>query len=317
MKYMLTVLALGSWPFVEISAEEFAQAKDAKERLVTFIGIEEKLDILLENYAEYERHLLDLTLRRVLFRDLLWSSAMTDLQHLTRRLANFLSAARLYVDQSKHDLSSIYTSGSGQQEVLKQALSREYDGRFGYRVMEALRNYMQHRSLPIKKLGYPSIWEEVGSERMLRCSAEIYLDVVELREDKKFKSNVLGELCGRARSRTTRASSARPASQRNQARSCPPQSSRRGSSAALIKAPLGAAEFGPASNHPSLRSWAKATAIDRNCTGYPTSCSADPRREASSRNLFTRASIGSSFRGARMLRQAYRLQNGARARSYE
>ena len=63
--------------------------------------------------------------------------------------------------------------------------------------MEALRNYMQHRSLPIKKVSYPSSWEEIGSERMLRCSAEIYLDVVELREDPKFKANVLTELEGR------------------------------------------------------------------------------------------------------------------------
>lgn len=197
MKYGITILALGSWPFIEISAEEFAQAKRAKEKLIALLGIEEKLDILLENYAEYEKHLIDLSLRRVIFRDLLWSSGMDDKQHLTRRLANLLSAARLYADQAKHDLSAIYERGSEQQEILRQALSREYDNRFGYRVMEALRNYMQHRSLPIKKLSYPSRWEETDSERMLRCSAEVYLDVVELREDSKFKSNVLSELEGR------------------------------------------------------------------------------------------------------------------------
>ena len=194
MRYGITILALGSWPFIEISAEEFEQAKRAKEKLITFLGIEEKLDILLENYVEYEKHLIDLTLRQVVFSDLLLSSGMTDKQHLTRRLANLLSAARLYADQAKHDLSAIYERNSAQQELLRQALSREYDNRFGYRVMEALRNYMQHRSLPVKKLSYSSKWEEVDSEQMLRCSAEVYLDVIDLREDSKFKSNVLSEL---------------------------------------------------------------------------------------------------------------------------
>jgi len=67
----------------------------AKHQLIVFLGIEEKLDLLLENYAEYERCLFDLAFHRLLFQDLDWISAQGDRQLMNRRLANLLSAARL------------------------------------------------------------------------------------------------------------------------------------------------------------------------------------------------------------------------------
>jgi hypothetical protein len=66
----------------------------------------------------------------------------------------------------------------------------------------------------------------------------------------------------------------------------------------------------------SLRSRAKATAIARNCTGYRRPALPTPWREASSRNLFTRASIGAFFRGAQDAAAALPFIRRGRARSY-
>ena len=196
MRYGITLLAAGTDFFIDISAEEFEQVKLAKKNSLVFLRIEERLDILLENFAEYEKEHLELALRRAIFRDLDWSSFRKNTLTIVRRLANLLSAARLYIDQFKHDLSAVYGSGSQQQIDLKQALSREYDNRFGYRVMEAVRNFVQHRSLPLHSLSYPSAWEDMESEseRQLRFGIVPFLDVAELLEDPEFKKTVKAEL---------------------------------------------------------------------------------------------------------------------------
>ena len=53
---------IGKWPYVEISPAEFNSLETAKDNLFTVIGVEEKFDMLLRNYVEYERTLLTLAL---------------------------------------------------------------------------------------------------------------------------------------------------------------------------------------------------------------------------------------------------------------
>lgn len=141
---------------LEISQEEHDLIVVAKEALVTMIGIEQKFDLLLENYADYERELLNLALHHSMHRDLDWASTQDDLAAVSRRLANVLSAARLYVDQVRHDLSTTLGKEHDVSRTVATGLSTQYDGRLGYRVMESLRNLMQHRSLPIDHLKYAS-----------------------------------------------------------------------------------------------------------------------------------------------------------------
>jgi hypothetical protein len=48
---------------VDIGADEFCAIEEAKAKLTAILGIEEKFALLVENYAEYERTLLDLSLK--------------------------------------------------------------------------------------------------------------------------------------------------------------------------------------------------------------------------------------------------------------
>jgi hypothetical protein len=200
MKYKITRAICGQQPSIELTYEEYAHTLEAKRNLWIFLGIEEKLDLLLQNYAEYERTLLDLALHQMICRDLDWSSFRADIQLVNRRLTNLFSAARLYVDQIKHDLGAVYGQGSEMVSAIKKELSKQYDASLGYRAMEAIRNHIQHRSLVVHRMSYPSRLEnpKVPGGRV-RYSIVPSLDTAELEKDRDVKGSVLNELRDRGR----------------------------------------------------------------------------------------------------------------------
>ncbi|MEW6752828.1 MAG: hypothetical protein AB1505_17890 [Candidatus Latescibacterota bacterium] len=153
MRYKIALAVSGQHPSIEISAEEYAAIREAKRDLIVFLGIEEKFDLLIANYVEYESTLLAIATHQMIYWDLNWDSAQNDIHLVNRRLVNLLSAARLYVDQVRHDVERVCPAGV---DVVKTLTAAEYDNRFGYRVMEALRNYVQHRSLPVHWMSWPT-----------------------------------------------------------------------------------------------------------------------------------------------------------------
>jgi hypothetical protein len=163
MKFVIAGLGIGRGS-AKISEDEFTRTKQAKRSLVVAMSIEGKFDLLLENYAEFERGLLELALHQMIFSDLDWSSMQFDTQKVNRTLTNLLSASRLYIDQLKHEAGALDTSTPSLARVLKDKGSAEYDSKLGYRVMEASRNYTQHRDLPVQQLKLPN---GVGAERLI------------------------------------------------------------------------------------------------------------------------------------------------------
>ncbi len=159
------------------------------------IGIEQKFDLVIENYADYERELLELSLRHSLHQDFRWAGFQDQIAAVSRRLANLLSAARLYLDQVTHDLRSTFGPAADLPVAVKAKSSEEYDARFGYRVMETLRNVMQHRSMPVHALSFPH--ESVGQGLQVRAVPSI--EVARLK-DAELKPAVLAELQSRGES---------------------------------------------------------------------------------------------------------------------
>lgn len=195
MKYGITGLTYSPDRFIEITKAEFDDLAAAKVQIVTFIGIEEKFDLLLENYADYERELLEVSLQTMLFNDIHDERPGGHSHVVTRRLVNLLSAARLYLDQVTHDLKAIYGPSSGPVHGMEEAKSREYDGHLGYRVMEELRNHVQHRGMPLWGMSYPSSWDESGKRRKFFVTP--ILDIPLLRDDPKFDRAIITELASR------------------------------------------------------------------------------------------------------------------------
>ena len=200
MKYKITRAVSGQQPSIELTYEEYSHILESKHKLVIFLGVEEKLDLLLQNYAEYESTLLDLALHQMICRDWDWSSFRADIQLVNRRLTNLLSTARLYVDQIKHDLCVLYGSESQVVIAIEGEFSKQYDASFGYRAMESIRNYIQHRSLVVHRMRYPSKLDhpKIPTSRV-RFGIIPSLDTTEVEKDSNFKDVVLKELRSRGR----------------------------------------------------------------------------------------------------------------------
>ena len=135
MIHRLAILTLDNWPFAEISSAEFDAIKDAKTKLTIALEIEEKFELLVENYAEYERTLLDLTLTNMIRQAYVWTSFMDQSELINRRIANFLMTAQLYMDQAKHDIAPMCGRRSKAADELKTAFDRESEQSLGYRVL--------------------------------------------------------------------------------------------------------------------------------------------------------------------------------------
>lgn len=111
MEYALTPLFRSSEERIPLTSEEHARIVHAKDAIITSIGIEEKFDLILENYVEYEDELLKLALRRqVSYWNLAYQASQDDKLFVARKLLNLLSAARLYVDQMPQDLGRLFSS---------------------------------------------------------------------------------------------------------------------------------------------------------------------------------------------------------------
>jgi hypothetical protein len=192
--HKITIYALGTYGSIAISHAEFEDIRAAKRRLLLGLGVEEKIDLVLENYAELERCLLDMALDHSIFPGKI-HALLDNASHLVnRRIVNLLTTSRLYLDQVLHDFSAIYGEDSESYVCFKQATINEYDCVLGYRVMEALRNHAQHRSLPIQGITFHASRDDAVTPPLIRHSVIPSIDIATLEDDPKFKRPILDEL---------------------------------------------------------------------------------------------------------------------------
>jgi hypothetical protein len=194
MPFALTKSVLGYKLFIAISEEEYQAISNAKKKLLEALYLEEKLDIVIENYLEFEMELLASSTRQMVNRGQNYSWFQEEINKLNRRVVNLLSAGRLYLDHSMHHLSNMYGDKSEHIETIKKYRSEEYDLKLGFRVMEAMRNYVQHRGFPIQRWSYNAKRIEKKDKFQLLFTLTPFIIVEELRGDKKFKKSVIDEL---------------------------------------------------------------------------------------------------------------------------
>jgi hypothetical protein len=182
MRYGLTRRVLGVTPFMELTRYEHDRLVAAKKSLVILIGVEEKFDLLFGNYADFERSIFDLSLDHLTRAEANYSPLHEDARRLLdRRLVNVLSAARLYVQHVKKEVNSLDASLNG---VAADILASEYRSSAGYRILESLRNHVQHRSLTVHRAGRANT----------SLNLDLALDVETLREDGSIKPSVMREI---------------------------------------------------------------------------------------------------------------------------
>jgi hypothetical protein len=192
--YQLIGNARGSQHRIPADSTLFERAAPRKDRLVIALGIEEKFALFFDNFHDYEQALLDLTLEHTLYTEFAWSPRVSDMYRIVRRIVNLLSAARLYLDQIAHDLTTLFGQDSDALKQFRSDTSVQYDAKLGYRAMESLRNFIQHRSIPITAIstGWKRSERQEGDVAIHTVNPKLDLDVLDA--EGGFKSKVLQDL---------------------------------------------------------------------------------------------------------------------------
>jgi hypothetical protein len=161
----------------------------ARSTLVDAFSFEQKFDLLKENFVAFEMAATEWSLRATIDFNYSYGAISSVVQEASRHIMNLLTAARAYVDQVKQDFKHIPLNPSFGEQA-KQKLSEQYDSSADYRLMEALRNYVQHfgqsvHSFSGNMTGKAPDWAHAVSLRTLKS---------QLSEDKSFKPEVLAEM---------------------------------------------------------------------------------------------------------------------------
>jgi len=185
---------------IEISEREYQQLAKAWKGIVAVQAMEEKFDMVMEDYAEVELALLERASRDTTFTELSQDAMIDFLITANRRLLHLLASSRMYLDQSQHGLSEIFGKNSEELAAWRVAASAEYDAVFGYRLMDVLRNYGLHRSLPIARASRRSGLDPGGT---IERTVELEVVVDSLLEDESLKASLRPELEARGHERVS------------------------------------------------------------------------------------------------------------------
>lgn len=191
LRYLIRISALGKFPEIDISEAEYRAFAQAREILINALAIEEKYEIVLSNYLDFEKEVLELTCKDMVRGPQSYSDFFDVRLGLNIRLVNLLTAARLYLDQILSNVRACSGGDHAIPEEVKACMSSHYDSNKNYRFMEALRNFVQHRGLPVH-------WTQLGRRRtddgLLEFNTHLASERKTLAEDESFKKQVLEEL---------------------------------------------------------------------------------------------------------------------------
>ena len=191
MRYCL--VTLGAHKPVSIPKARYDSIVKAKAALLVCLFIEEKFDLVVENYLELEMALLECTLRYLAHPRLDSRRAATDRALFNRRLVNLLSSAVTYAKQVEERHAPAVLSPDD-ASVIKAAFSKQRGNRLGYRAMNLLRNHALHYDVPVHLVEYPVRHVERESGNVVAFTVSPCLRPSDLRLNTGFSRPVLREL---------------------------------------------------------------------------------------------------------------------------
>lgn len=193
-RYFVRNAVVTDVPEIPITEGEFICLEVARNVLSTALAIEEKYSILLSNLLEFETELLRASAYDMLFEGQDYPDFFDTRSALNTRIVNLLTAAKLYVDQARQDVAECLNGNADAENKIARRFTEEYDSCFEYQFMEALRNHVQHRGIPIHLVKHPRKWTSIHEDGMMEFSIDCFSEKRYLAENRKFKKQVLEKM---------------------------------------------------------------------------------------------------------------------------
>jgi hypothetical protein len=147
---------------VEIEKERYEGLCKHNQMVLFQLLFEEQYQICKFNFMEYWQTIFRVSETFRLDRTLDRKSMMMPSLEINQRILNILTSIKSYEEHIKYKVSKLWGDSSEQIKKYEEIDSSLYDKFFSYRFLKRLRNYVQHRDLPVKCINYPRM--SVGFE---------------------------------------------------------------------------------------------------------------------------------------------------------
>lgn len=193
-RYGLALQVAGHRGYVDLDHAEATKLSKAAQLIFEVSNIEERFDVLFSNFIELERDLaigtLENSYRSCGDYNQFWSEKLS----YNRRMLNFLTTAKVYSDHTRTNFKRIFDRRHPSHSDLNKIFENQRCTSFSFLLMEALRNYAQHESLPVHGLKTGGRWIYMQTEFAEQISnTGIYLQVSELEYSRDFKRSFSGD----------------------------------------------------------------------------------------------------------------------------
>lgn len=130
-----------------------------KKAVSTLMDINKNLDlfkVVFYNFKDYELTLNHSFKQYIENPAMDWSRMDRTILELNRRISNYLSSVRIFLDHSEYTIKKTYGKKSSIVKEFKDTCSNAYDNNFSYRFLYKLRNYVQHCGMPLGSININS-----------------------------------------------------------------------------------------------------------------------------------------------------------------
>jgi len=191
--YFLRKLSYGDYSELEISQSDFDDIKKARQILVSARSLEEKYDVLLENYVLFEQKVAEICIRSMARGSDGYSDMYEKIRDLNVSVATLLSAAKMYTDHQGKDIKVFSTSDWNSVAFRTELLNKCREDKY-FRLVEGVRNYAQHVSVPISNTKIGGQWTIDAGEKHTCChSLEMYVSKSALSGVRELRRSTLCE----------------------------------------------------------------------------------------------------------------------------
>jgi hypothetical protein len=136
----------------KLSNEEFQEYKRASDCLSNFSNTQQLYTITLLNYNEYFTTLKEYEQQYSSSQSLNSLILERMFLNINRRLLNYLSSIRSFLDHTETRLKEKYGKEFARVKHFLEACSKEYENSFSYKFFYTLRNFTQHFGMPVGSL---------------------------------------------------------------------------------------------------------------------------------------------------------------------
>ena len=194
MRKVLTKAYFGSTDRIDIDDLLYQEAIIARTNLGYISLLEEKFDIMHENFLEFEECILMLTARTMHFY-LTFPDHSHEMRSLIdRRIINFLASGKMYTEQARNFILKAFGRKSKELITFDETIRNLKENSFGFNFCDYLRDFALHVNNPIYTIGFLGEREETEKGNYVYFCITPFIRLSSLLEDKQLPKEIHKEL---------------------------------------------------------------------------------------------------------------------------